>query len=111
MNFTLLSTETIKIISLNEMKLANLDTNLTKNNYYYNYHFSIIYIILIFCTFISILTIFVHYKKKNSLDRMSQEKVASTDSIGDSTNDKNNDIPSHALKSAKKAKKKANHSN
>ena len=111
MNFTLLSTDTIKNISLNEMNLANLETNLTNNNYYYHYHLSIIYIILIFCTFISILTIFVHYKKKNSLDRISQEKVASTNSLGDSTNDKNNDIPAHALKLAKKAKKKSNHSN
>ena len=61
-NFTFLSTETINSITLNELKLASLDTNQT-NHYYYHYHFSVIYIILIFCTCISILTIFLHYKK------------------------------------------------
>ena len=57
------------------------------------------------------LTIFVHYKKKISVDRTSQDKVASTNSLEENSNDINNDIPAHALKLAKKAKKKSNHSN
>ena len=109
-NFSFLSNDNIKNTSLNELNIANLETNLNYNNHYYHYHFISIYIILIFGIFILILTIVVHFKKKIYVDRTAQDKVASSNSLEENSNDLNNDIPTEALKVAKKARKSKNNS-
>ena len=104
-NFSFLSKDNIKNITFNELNIADLNTNLSYNKNYYNYHLISIYSILTFGIFIITLTIIVYFKNKKTLDSTDQEKVVSPNTLETNSSDIDNNIPNEALKLAKKARK------
>ena len=102
-SLSFLSKENIKNITFNNLKIADLEANLTT----YNYHIISIYSIFSFGIFIITLTVIVYLIKKKYLDSTDQAKVASSSSSSLEINhtSSDNNIPNEALKLAKKAKK------
>ena len=109
-NFSFLSKDNIKNITFNELNIADLNTNLSYNKNYYNYHLISIYSILTFGIFIITLIIIVYFKNKKTLDSTDQEKVVSPNTLETNSSDIDNNIPNEALKLAKKARKDKNNS-